>query len=102
MKSLDRNETRTAESPPQAGNPHDQLGTDQQESPKPDGQGEANPPALSNPSKSPLQMSRRAFIAAGVVAPLLVPRHVLGGAGYQAPSDKLRIACVGVGGVGED
>jgi len=47
-------------------------------------------------------MSRRAFIAAGVVAPLLVPRHVLGGAGYQAPSDKLRIACVGVGGVGED
>ena len=47
-------------------------------------------------------LSRRTFIAAGMAAPLVVPRYVLGGAGYQAPSDKLRIACVGVGGVGED
>ena len=46
-------------------------------------------------------MSRRAAVAAGL-APLVVARHVLGGAGYQAPSDKLRIAAVGVGGVGED
>ena len=46
-------------------------------------------------------LSRRAAIAAGM-APLLVPRHVLGGPGYQAPSDKLRIAAVGVGGVGGD
>ncbi|MGA2275934.1 MAG: gfo/Idh/MocA family oxidoreductase, partial [Bryobacteraceae bacterium] len=45
--------------------------------------------------------SRRAAVAAGL-APLVVARHVLGGAGYQAPSDKLRIACVGVGGVGQD
>lgn len=30
----------------------------------------------------------------------LVPRHVLGGVGYTAPSDKLNIAGVGVGGVG--
>ena len=44
-------------------------------------------------------VSRRAAVAAGL-APLVVARHVLGGAGYQAPSDKLRIACVGVGGVG--
>ena len=46
-------------------------------------------------------MSRRAAVAASL-APLVVARHVLGGAGYQAPSDKLRIACVGVGGVGGD
>jgi hypothetical protein len=46
-------------------------------------------------------ISRRAAVAAGL-APLVVARHVLGGAGYQAPSDKLRIACVGVGGVGAD
>jgi hypothetical protein len=46
-------------------------------------------------------ISRRAAVAAGL-APLVVARHVLGGAGYQAPSEKLRIACVGVGGVGAD
>jgi predicted dehydrogenase len=46
-------------------------------------------------------VSRRAAVAAGL-APLVVARHVLGGAGYQAPSDTLRIAAVGVGGVGED
>jgi predicted dehydrogenase len=47
------------------------------------------------------RLSRRAAVAAGL-APLVVARHVLGGTGYQAPSDKLRIAAVGVGGVGED
>jgi predicted dehydrogenase len=46
-------------------------------------------------------ISRRAAVAAGL-APLVVARHVLGGTGYQAPSDKLRIACVGVGGIGAD
>jgi len=46
-------------------------------------------------------ISRRTAIAAGL-APLVVARHVLGGPGYQAPSDRLRIACVGVGGVGQD
>jgi len=46
-------------------------------------------------------ISRRAAVAAGL-APFVVARHVLGGAGYQAPSDRLRIACVGVGGVGGD
>src|ERR1700750_2791901 len=43
--------------------------------------------------------SRRNLAAAGLGA-LIVPRHVLGGAGYQAPSDTLRIAGVGVGGMG--
>lgn len=46
-------------------------------------------------------VSRRAFLAAGVAAPLVVPRHVLG-AGYQAPSDTLSIAAVGVGGMGKN
>ena len=43
--------------------------------------------------------SRRAITAAGVAA-LVVPRHVLGGPGQAAPSDTLRIAGVGVGGMG--
>jgi predicted dehydrogenase len=43
--------------------------------------------------------SRRNLAAAGLGA-LIVPRHVLGGADYQAPSDTLRIAGVGVGGMG--
>jgi predicted dehydrogenase len=45
-------------------------------------------------------MSRRAFIAAGgaaAAAVTLVPRHVLGGPGYVAPSDKITLAYVGCG-----
>jgi len=48
-------------------------------------------------------LSRRSFLGRTALAGLgatLVPRHVLGGAGYQAPSDTLGIAGVGVGGVG--
>lgn len=46
-------------------------------------------------------ISRRKALAAGVAtAAMIVPRHVLGGPGYQAPSDTLRIAGVGVGGMG--
>src|ERR1035441_1062071 len=47
------------------------------------------------------EVSRRTAVAAGL-APFVVARHVLGGVGYQVPSDKLRIAAVGVGGVGGD
>jgi hypothetical protein len=43
--------------------------------------------------------SRREVAAASLGA-LIVPRHVLGGSGYKAPSDTLRIAAVGVGGMG--
>jgi len=32
----------------------------------------------------------------------IVPRHVLGGTGYAAPSDKLYIAAIGCGGEGEN
>src|SRR5665811_794514 len=46
-------------------------------------------------------VSRRRLVAAGL-APLIVPRHVLGGAGYQAPSDTLTIAAVGIGGMGRN
>ncbi len=47
------------------------------------------------------RVSRRSFLAAGLAMPLIVPRHVLGGAGNQAPSDTLRIAAVGVAGMGQ-
>jgi predicted transcriptional regulator len=46
-------------------------------------------------------VSRRHVVAAGL-APLIVPRHVLGGPGYQAPSDTLAIAAVGIGGMGRN
>jgi predicted dehydrogenase len=39
-------------------------------------------------------------LAAGLALPFVVPRHVLGGAGKQTPSDTLTIAAVGVGGMG--
>ena len=42
-------------------------------------------------------MRRMAAVGAGLT---IVPRHVLGGPRYQAPSDKLNIACIGVGGKG--
>jgi predicted dehydrogenase len=48
-------------------------------------------------------ISRRKFLgtAAAAAAFTIVPRHVLGGPGYTAPSDKLNIACVGVNGKGQ-
>lgn len=42
-------------------------------------------------------ISRTATVAAGIS---IVPRHVLGGVGYKAPSDTLNIAGIGVGGMG--
>ena len=47
--------------------------------------------------------TRRQFIQAGALATagfFIVPRHVLGGPGFIAPSDKLNLAGVGVGGKG--
>jgi predicted dehydrogenase len=49
------------------------------------------------------EISRRQFIAgaaASAAAVTIVPRHVLGGTGFQAPSDTLNIAGIGVGGRG--
>jgi predicted dehydrogenase len=47
--------------------------------------------------------SRRTFLGsvAGAAAFTILPRHVLGGRGFIAPSDTLNIACIGVGGKGE-
>jgi len=53
---------------------------------------------MSNPS-------RRDFLKTGTIAAasfMIVPRFVLGGKGYTAPSDRLIIASVGVGGKGAD
>src|SRR5512137_215065 len=45
-------------------------------------------------------VSRRKFIAAGSAAAAaftIVPRHVLGGAGFVAPSEKVTLAYIGCG-----
>jgi predicted dehydrogenase len=46
-------------------------------------------------------LTRRELLPAAAAAFTIVPRHVLG-AGYAAPSDKLNIAAVGVGGMGQN
>lgn len=53
--------------------------------------------------KNTAASSRRSFIKAatiGAAAFTIVPRHVLGGSGFLAPSDKLYIAGIGAGGKG--
>ena len=47
--------------------------------------------------------TRREFLKYSSIAAsgfFIVPRHVLGGNGYQAPSDTINIAGIGVGGKG--
>ncbi|MGY5847340.1 Gfo/Idh/MocA family protein [Salegentibacter sp. HM20] len=54
--------------------------------------------------KSSNSNSRRSFLKTTALATAgisIVPRHVLGGPGFLAPSDKLIIAGIGVGGKGE-
>lgn len=49
------------------------------------------------------KFTRRDFIKGSTLAAAgisIVPRHVLGGIGYKAPSDTLNIAGIGVGGMG--
>jgi len=60
---------------------------------------------MSDEKDSKKDYSRRSFLRdAGLVATgfMIVPRHVLGGKGFTAPSDMLTIASIGVGGKGED
>ncbi|HEX9188489.1 MAG TPA: Gfo/Idh/MocA family oxidoreductase, partial [Vicinamibacteria bacterium] len=48
---------------------------------------------------------RRTFLASAAAATAgftIVPRHVLGGQGVTAPSDKLNIAGIGIGGMGKN
>ena len=52
---------------------------------------------MTNEKQKPSHVSRRQFVgtvatAAGIT---IVPRHVLGGAGFQAPSDTVNVAVVG-------
>jgi len=47
--------------------------------------------------------TRREFIQTALASSaglMIVPRHVLGGSGYTAPSDQLTKAIIGVGGMG--
>jgi predicted dehydrogenase len=59
---------------------------------------------FSNQGEKERKMSRRQFVAGTSMAGAftIVPRHVLGGPGFTAPSDKLNIACIGVGGRATD
>ncbi|MEO0855560.1 MAG: Gfo/Idh/MocA family oxidoreductase [Bacteroidota bacterium] len=52
-------------------------------------------------------MRRRDFVRTSAAAatgaalsPMILPRHVLGGSGFRAPSDRLRLAAIGAGGMG--
>jgi predicted dehydrogenase len=60
-------------------------------------------PGSSDP-KPTASVPRRTFLASAATVTAgftIVPRHVLGGQGTPAPSDKLNIAGVGVGGMGK-
>ena len=51
------------------------------------------------------EVTRRDFVSStskAVLGASIVPRHVLGGVGYQAPSDTLNVAIVGAGGMGAE
>ena len=50
-----------------------------------------------------MSISRRGFLEKSALASsfYIVPRHVLGGKGFLAPSDKLLVAGIGVGGKGK-
>ncbi|HCV80713.1 MAG TPA: oxidoreductase, partial [Zunongwangia profunda] len=55
-------------------------------------------------NKKILGSSRRDFIKSTALATAgisIIPRHVLGGPGFTAPSDKLVVAGIGVGGKGQ-
>lgn len=50
-------------------------------------------------------MTRRDFVSTSsrfAAGAMIVPRHVLGGPGYRAPSDMLNVAIVGAGGMGAE
>src|SRR5262245_35635043 len=55
-----------------------------------------------NKSDAP-KSSRRSFLAAaaaGGALATIVPRHVLGGAGFVPPSERINLAGIGAGGMG--
>ncbi|MEJ5964351.1 Gfo/Idh/MocA family protein [Pedobacter immunditicola] len=59
---------------------------------------------MEEPIKDKNAAGRRSFLKSAALASaafMIVPRHVLGGKGFLAPSDRLIIAGVGVGGKGQ-
>ncbi len=56
--------------------------------------------AKSKPNSQSIK--RRDFVKSSIAASsiFIVPRHVLGGLGYTAPSDQLGLAAIGAGGKG--
>ena len=57
----------------------------------------------SNNKSTSQSMPRREFLkgaSLSAAAFTIVPRHVLGGKGYQAPSDTVNVAAIGAGGMG--
>ncbi|MCC5931845.1 MAG: Gfo/Idh/MocA family oxidoreductase [Cyclobacteriaceae bacterium] len=58
---------------------------------------------MKNDQKNGQGISRRSFMTKAAVSAAgvyIVPRHVLGGKGYIAPSDKMNLAAIGAGGKG--
>jgi hypothetical protein len=45
-------------------------------------------------------ISRRSFVEGAAATLMIVPRHVLGGSRFVPPSDKITVACIGVGAQG--
>ena len=57
---------------------------------------------MSNQAKGAVNLSRRSFLGSALTAGAvfsIVPRHVVARSGQLAPSDKMSIGCVGVGGM---
>lgn len=53
----------------------------------------------------PDDLSRRDFVSTSsklALGGMIVPRHVVGGPGYQAPSDTLNVGIIGAGGMGAE
>jgi predicted dehydrogenase len=65
--------------------------------------GEQHQPAAEDSNQEERHLPRREFLRGAAIAAAgltIVPRHVLGGTGYAAPSDTVNVAGVGVGGMG--
>ena len=60
---------------------------------------------MEHTGNTPQEVSRRAFLkgtALSAAGFMIVPRHVLGGPGFVAPSDKVNVGIVGAGGKGKE
>ena len=58
---------------------------------------------MKQPKNSKPSLARREFLKGATLSAasfMIVPRHVLGGVGYQAPSDTVNVAAIGAGGMG--